>query len=245
MPYDVINLEKKDNVLIVTLNCPEKKNVVSPQLVKELESVFHSLGHHGRGVGAMVLYGGPDQFCAGLDLETAATLTDHDMDHFIEDLASVFLAMQTSDFPIIAAIDGPALAQGFDLAVMSDIRLASPSAAFGQPEITMGVSQLIDPLWKIVGLGRARELAMTGKVINAEEAYRIGLVNKLAESGELYDRALELAEELAEKDAHAMSATKKNCRLIPGMETIQALESQMATFRLFVDTRDKRKHVRD
>lgn len=243
MPYETLLLEKKENILIVTLNRPQKKNAISPKMAQELASLFHSVGHHGSSAGAMVLQGGPGLFCSGLDLAEVAMLDDHGIEHFLEDIGGVFVAIQQAVFPIIAAIDGPAVAGGFDMAVMCDIRLASPQARFGQPEINVGFTQLIDPLWKIIGLGRARELAMTGMIYGADEAYRIGLVNRLIPSEELFTKAFDLAVELAEKNPHAMAATKENCRMVPGMETIQALNAQGWVFKNFVDTKDKRQRM--
>ncbi len=240
MPHETLHLEKIDNVLVVTLNRPEKKNAISPKMAQELESLFHSLGHHGGGVRAMVITGGPGVFCAGLDLSAIDELSDHDAEHFFGDVNSLYLAMQETSVPIIAAIDGPAIAGGFDLAVMCDIRIATSKAIFGQPEIKVGVTQLIDPLWKIIGLGRAREMAMTGMIVDAQEAHRIGLVNRLVSSDDLQGMARELARELAEKDVAAMRATKQNLQMIPGMENIQALRSQMWIFQTFVDSREKR-----
>ncbi len=240
MPYETLILEKKETVLIVTFNRPDKKNALSPQVAKELESLFHSVGHHGNSARAMVLRGGEGIFCAGLDLEFMKNVSDHDVDHYLHDISHAFLAMQQASFPIIAEIDGPAFGAGFDFCVMSDIRLASPKARFCQPEIKVGIPPLIDPLWKIIGLGRAREMGMTGMVVDAEEAYRMGLVNRIIPSEHLHESALELAAELAGRDPEAMETTKRACRLIPGMETVQALTVQMSIFEGFLDSEAKR-----
>lgn len=184
-------------------------------------------------------------FCAGLDLNEIPLLSDHEMGHFLQRLMDIYGAMMQTSFPIVAAIDGPAIAGGFELALMCDIRLASPKAKFGIPEISIGIPPCIDPLWKIVGMGRARELAMTGMIFDAQEAYRMGLVNRLIPSEEIFDKALDLARELAEKDPAAMGAIKQNCRMIPGMETLQALKAQDWVTKNFLDTQQKRQRMLD
>jgi enoyl-CoA hydratase len=244
MPYEELLLEKQEEVLIITLNRPQSKNALSPKLVHELASVFHAVGHHGHSAQAMVIWGGSNNFCAGLDLKLLPELSAYELNLFLEQVESIFLAIMNSHFPVIAAIDGPAFAAGFDLAVMCDLRLASSRARFCQPEITLGVTPLIDPLWKIVGLGRARELSMTGMVYDAGEAYRIGLINRLIASDQILEQAVDLARELAHKNPHALEATKEMTRLIPGMETSQALKSQLWIFRNFVNNDSKRKDMK-
>jgi len=243
MPYQDLLLEKQEEVLIITLNRPQSKNALSFRLTQELASIFHSLGHHGQSTRAVVIWGGSNGFCAGLDLKLMGELSENDLDHFVEQVESVFLSIVNSPIPVIAAIDGPAIAAGFDLAVMCDLRLASPRARFGQPEITLGVTSLIDPLWKIVGLGHARELVMTGMIYDAEEAYRMGLVNRLIPSDLILKYAIDLARELAHKDPRAMEAVKDMARLVPGMETSQALKSQLWMFRNFIKSESKRKEM--
>jgi enoyl-CoA hydratase/carnithine racemase len=243
MPYEELILEKREEILIITLNRPQSKNALSPKLVQELASVFHSVGHHGHSARAIVIWGGSNNFCAGLDLKQLSGLSEQELDHFLEQVESIFMAILHSHCPIIAAIDGPAIAAGFDLAVMCDLRLASPRARFGQPEITIGITPLIDPLWKIIGLGRARELNMTGMIYDAEEAYRIGLINRLVPSEEIFNRAVDLARELANKNPHALGAIKEMARLIPGMETSQAMKNQFWIFRNFVNSESKRKDM--
>jgi enoyl-CoA hydratase/carnithine racemase len=125
--------------------------------------------------------------------------------------------------PVIAAVNGAAIAGGFDLAAFCDLRLAATEAIFGQAEINVGLSQIIHPLYKSIGLARAKELAMTGNNISAAEAYRIGLVNQLYEGHELLSKARELAEGLAAKPRFALLETKRLSRELIDLDTRTAL----------------------
>jgi enoyl-CoA hydratase/carnithine racemase len=133
--------------------------------------------------------------------------------------------------PVIAAVNGPAIAGGFDLAAFCDIRLAASEAIFGQAEINIGLTQIIHPLYKSIGLARAKELAMTGQNISADEAFRIGLVNHVYPREELMARAMELAGVLASKPRDALFATKRLTRELIDLDTNTALDEIGKTFR--------------
>jgi enoyl-CoA hydratase len=133
--------------------------------------------------------------------------------------------------PVIAAVNGAAIAGGFDLAAFCDIRLAAHEAIFGQAEINIGLTQIIHPLYKSIGLARAKEMAMTGQNISADEAYRIGLVNHIHPRDELLSRARELASVLASKPREALFATKRLTRELIDLDTNRALDEIVKTFR--------------
>jgi enoyl-CoA hydratase len=145
--------------------------------------------------------------------------------------------------PVIAAVNGAAIAGGFDLAAFCDIRLAAPEAIFGQAEINIGLTQIIHPLYKTIGLAQAKELAMTGQNISAEEAYRIGLVNHVYPREELMTRAMEMAETLASKPRNALFETKRLTRELIDLDTNRALEEMGSTFRRCLESDEHRKRV--
>ena len=120
--------------------------------------------------------------------------------------------------PTIAAINGPAVAGGFDLAVFCDLRICVPSARFAQPEVILGATQFFYPAWTLVGVARAKELALTGLPISADEAWRIGLINHLVQPEELLDRAMQLARTIASRPRDAVLATKRLSRELPGQD---------------------------
>jgi enoyl-CoA hydratase len=125
---------------------------------------------------------------------------------------------------VIAAINGPAVAGGFDLAAMCDLRLCAPAATFAQTEILLGLTQIAYPLYKIIGFGRAKEMAMTGDAIGADEAYRIGLVNRICPGDELLEEALKLAGKLASGPRQALFETKRLSHELLDLDTASAFE---------------------
>src|SRR5262249_10308731 len=130
-------------------------------------------------VGVAVLTGAGTSFCAGLDLNHLLSLDFEGRVAYMRSFYVVFRQIYDLRQPVIAAINGPAMGGGFDLAAACDLRLCSPEAKFAETEILLGITQMIYPLYKIIGLSRAKELALTGDTISAQEAYRIGLVNRI------------------------------------------------------------------
>lgn len=220
--------ERIDSIAILTLNRPQAANALNVELAQELAAAFQGLEDDIR---VVILSGGPGRFCAGLDLKLVTSLLDSQRVEFVELVRSCFEAILSCPRPVIAEIDGPALAGGFDLAVVCDFRCATPRSSFGQPEVNLGFTQLIDPLWRIIGLGPARELAMTGRIYGAEGAQSLGLLTRVAEPGDLRPRTLELAQELASKEPEAISRTKALFRTVPGLDLGRAIEEQVRVFK--------------
>lgn len=145
--------------------------------------------------------------------------------------------------PVIAAVNGPAIAGGFDLAAFCDIRLAATEAIFGQAEINIGLTQIIHPLYKSIGLARAKEMALTGRNISADEAFRIGLVNHVYPREELMPRAMEMARVFASKPRTALFETKRLTRVLIDMGTEEALEEIGETFKRCLASDEHNKRV--
>jgi enoyl-CoA hydratase len=159
---------------------------------------------------------------------------------YLDKVTRIYRTIWTMQQPVIAAVNGPAIAGGFDLAAFCDIRLASVEAVFGQAEIDVGLTQIIHPLYKSIGLARAKELAMTGANISAEEAYRIGLVNHVYPREELMPNARKMAELLASKPRNALFATKRLTRELIDLDTQAAFERISSTFRKCLDSEEHR-----
>jgi enoyl-CoA hydratase len=145
-----------------------------------------------------------------------------------------FIRIMKFPLPVIAAVSGPALAAGFDLMVMADIRVMSQTAKLGQPEILWALTQLTDPLWKIIGQGRAKEVAMTGRIYGADEAFQMGLANYVFPVETYFQEAKKLAHRIASFDRSALKATKDQSNRVPGMEPEAAVRTQLWAFRNFV-----------
>ena len=234
--------DRKGAILTITLNRPEKSNSLHPHLVEQLHKALEE-AEGDAGLSAVIITGAGRSFCAGLDLELLAGWSTEEKTAYLETVIPLFRRLWTMPQPVIAAVNGPAIAGGFDLAAFCDIRLASTNAIFGQAEINIGLTQIIHPLYKSIGLARAKELALTGQNITAEEAYRIGLVNHVYPPEELMVRATEMAAVLASKPRRALFETKRLTRELIDMETGRALEEMVETFRRCLDSEEHRERL--
>jgi enoyl-CoA hydratase/carnithine racemase len=142
------------SVLTITLNRPDKSNSLHPNLVAQLRDALTE-AEASESVNVVVITGAGNSFCAGLDLELLLQWTADEKLSYLEKVVWVFRKIWTIKQPVIAAVNGAAIAGGFDLAAFCDIRLAASEALFGQAEINLGLTQIIHPLYKSIGLARA------------------------------------------------------------------------------------------
>jgi enoyl-CoA hydratase/carnithine racemase len=215
-------VERKAAVLTLTLNHSEKGNSLHPEMVRQLSAALSEVAGD-QSLNALILTGSGKTFCAGLDLTILMNLKGEEKAAYLGSVTQIFEQIWMLPQPVIAAVNGAAIAGGFDLAAFCDLRLAATEAIFGQAEINVGLTQIIHPLYKSIGLARAKELAMTGNNISAAEAYRIGLVNQVYEGDELVNKARELAELLAAKPRFALLETKRLTRELIDLDTRTAL----------------------
>ncbi|HSW14669.1 MAG TPA: enoyl-CoA hydratase/isomerase family protein [Solimonas sp.] len=206
---------------LLTLNRANQRNCLHPDLIAELSEQLKSLRERDD-VKVIVITANGLAFCAGLDLAHLRTLAADDRVTYMRSAFALFELLHEQPQPTIAAINGPAVAGGFDLAVFCDLRLSVPTARFAQPEIILGVTQFFYPAWTLVGLARAKELALTGLPVSAEEAWRIGLVNHLVSAEELLPRTMTLARTIASRPREALLETKRLSRELPGQEKAAA-----------------------
>lgn len=228
-PHRLVRSELRGPVLTLTLNRPEKSNAFHPDLVERLSGLVSDAREDER-VAVIVITGAGRSFSAGLDVDLLATWGACEKLEYLASAMALFRNVWEAPQPVIAAVNGPAIAGGFDLAAFCDIRLASEEAIFGQAEINLGLVQIVHPLYKTIGLARAKELALTGRNISAREAHEIGLVNHVYPAHELLPRAMELAETLASKPRFALFETKRLTRELIDKDTAAALEEVEATF---------------
>lgn len=207
----MLTTERSGAVLSVTLNRPDKRNALHPDLVVELVQVLNEAADD-PALNVVVITGAGSSFCSGLDLGFVLEADFDSKVAYMENVFAMFQRIYTQPQPVIAAINGPAIAGGFDLAVMCDFRLCSPAATFAQTEILLGLTQMIFPLYKIIGLARAKELAMTGEIIHSDAAYRMGLVNHVCDPEQLLSRTMMLADTLAARPRQALFETKRLTR---------------------------------
>ena len=227
MNYQAIQLAFDGSVATITLNRPDKRNAVSFQLVNELLAALDEIEKSSTQV--VILTGAGKAFCAGMDLEELKSLLGKTHDENVKDssrMAGLFRRLYEFPLPTIAAVNGAAIAGGTGLATMCDFTLAVPEAKFGYTEVRIGfvpaiVSSIL--VWQ-VGHKIARDLLLTGRLFDAAEAYRLGLVNEVVAPEKLLPRARELAGQLVENSPSSLRATKK---LINGF-LARTLDEQIA-----------------
>ena len=212
MSYQTVQLTFDGAVATITLNRPGKRNAISFQLLEELLAALDEIEKSG--VQVVILTGAGKAFCAGLDLEELKSLLGKTHDENVKDsarMARIFRRLYEFPRATIAAVNGAAIAGGTGLATMCDFTLAVPEAKFGYTEVRIGfvpaiVSSIL--VWQ-VGHKIARDLLMTGRLFDAAEAYRYGLVSEVVKPEHLMARAQELAASVLENSPSSVRATKK------------------------------------
>ncbi len=184
---------KTDGVALLTLNRPDKRNALSRPLRDEIVRSLDEL-EKSDVVRAVILTGAGPAFCAGFD---RSEFEGGQMAQVFADAAAYHRRVYTFAKPLIAAVNGPALGGGCDLAAMCDVRIAATTAVFGQPQIRFGAGAAYDLMRSVLGSGAAREMCLTGRRYDAREALSLGLVSRVVESHELLDAARTLAGEIA------------------------------------------------
>ncbi|HWF38589.1 MAG TPA: enoyl-CoA hydratase-related protein [Candidatus Acidoferrales bacterium] len=212
MPYQTLYVTEIDDIVTITLNRSERRNALTPQMIDELTSTLDSLA--GRNSGVLILTGRGPAFCAGLDLEHLQSLIKHTIpQHNVDAERMALLLRKLYDLPLptIAAVNGHAIAGGMGLATVCDFTLAVPEAKFGYTEARIGfVPAMVSTFLTLqVGEKLARDLLLTARLITAEEAQLMGLVNEVVRDSGLMDRALRLARQLLKNSPESLRCTKQ------------------------------------
>jgi len=210
--YKTITYEKKENIGLLTINRPEKMNAISQELTKELSQLLDEIENNGD-LRVIVITGAGDKaFVAGADINE---LVDRDARlgrKVSQERQEIFSRIENLQVPVIAAVNGYALGGGLELALACSIRICSEKAQFGAPEVKLGIipgDGGTQRLPRLVGQGRAMEMIITGDFIDAQEAHRIGLANKVFPPEKLMDEAMELAKKIASRPPLAVRYAKE------------------------------------
>jgi len=226
MEFKNILFTVKNNIGYVTINRPEKLNALNDETLEDLKECFKEIqGDYGVSV-VIVTGAGEKAFVAGADISEIHKLNVIAAKHFSEKGQSVFNLIEKLGKPVIAAVNGFALGGGCELALACHIRLASDKAKFGQPEVNLGITPGYggtQRLTRLINSGRSAELILTGDIIDANEALRIGLANKVYPADELMAKATELAEKIASK---AQIAVSMSLRAIVSCDELAETEGQ-------------------
>jgi enoyl-CoA hydratase len=222
-------VEQRGRVAVVSINRPERRNAVDLPTARAIYDAFKRLDADD-GTDVAIFTGKGGAFCAGADLKAIAAGERRPVERE-GDFAPMGPGRLQLSKPVIAAIEGPAVAGGLELALWCDLRVAARSAIFGVLNRRFGVP-LIDlgTIWlpRIIGHGRAMDLVLTGRTIGAEEALAIGLVNRVVDDGRALDAALELADQLVALPQAAMRGDRRSLIEQWGMTTAEALRNEVA-----------------
>jgi len=241
MNYKNILLEIKNNVALITLNRPDKLNALNGETINELEDIFDSIKNNPEVFVAIVTGSGEKAFVAGADISELNKLDVLSAKEFSEKGNRVFRKIENLDKPVIAVVNGFALGGGCELALSCHLRIASENAKFGQPEVNLGVIPGYggtQRLARIVNSARALEMILTGDMVTAEEAYRLGLVNKIYPQVELLGKTMELAAKIISKGQQAIRLALKAVKATDNISLVEGLSYEASLFALVCGTDD-------
>jgi methylglutaconyl-CoA hydratase len=233
MAYQTLQIELAGDLATLTFNRPEKRNAISHAMIEELFAAFDEL-ESGR-AGVVILTGTGQSFCSGMDLSALQALADDMEKHKVlkdgvlkgglprpsdanladsRRLARLFRRIYDFPKPLIAAVNGPAIAGGCGIATLCDFTLATPQAKFGYTEVRIGFVPALVSVFLVrqIGEKRSRDLLLSGRIFGAEEAHRLGLVNELVTQEKLLERARALAAELLAVSPTSLIYTKRLLR---------------------------------
>lgn len=235
--------ERRGKVLLLTLNRPQRRNALHPDLIAEIKGALDRAAMDD-GTRVIILTGAGSAFCAGLDLHHLAGLDEEGSIEYMRSAFTLFRTIYELKQPTLAAVNGPAMAGGFDLAAFCDFRFCSAGARFAQTEILLGLTQIMSPVHHLVGLSRAKELAMSGKAITADEAFRIGLADRVFSSADLLNESLQYAAALAGRPPEALFETKRLSRAMVGEDPMSAVDHMLETITSRLRSNEHRSELR-
>ena len=237
---EFVRLEVEDGVGTIRLDRP-KMNALNVQVQEEIRAAAHEAATRDD-VRAVVVYGGEKVFAAGADIKEMAAMSYTDMVRRSGGLQSAFTAVASIPKPVVAAVTGYALGGGCELALCADIRIAGEGATLGQPEILLGIipgAGGTQRLTRLVGPSRAKDIIFTGRFVKADEALRIGLVDRVVPDGEVYDAALTWARQFSRAAAYALRAAKESVDRGAEVDLATGLEIERVQFAALFATEDR------
>jgi enoyl-CoA hydratase len=242
----VVLTESSEGILTITVNRPDKLNALNAEVLEGLAAAVAAAGADDSVGGVIVTGTGEKAFVAGADIATFATFTPVSARAFAQRGQALFDRIETLGKPVLAAVNGFALGGGCELALACTLRIAAKSAKFGQPEVNLGIipgyggSQRLP---RLVGKGRALEMILTGEMIPADEAHRIGLANRVVEPAELLPASREILKKILSKAPVAIRAALDAVNAGLDMPFAAALDYEAALFGLCVATEDMKEGV--
>lgn len=232
----------ENEIATVTINRPKALNALNTETLVELDQVFTEIENR-KDIKVVILTGsGEKAFVAGADISEMVNFTAAEGQAFGETAAKAFFKLENMPQATIAAVNGFALGGGCEISMACDIRIASDNAVFGQPEVGLGIIPGFggtQRLARLIGKGRAKELIFTAQNIKADEAYRIGLANKVVPQTELMDTCIKMAEKIRSNGSFAVSMAKTAINKGLDMDIAAGVAFEASLFGLTCSTHDK------
>jgi enoyl-CoA hydratase/carnithine racemase len=227
---DVVNIARANGIFILTFDRAASRNALSVEMAEAIVATLAEADGDATVRGIVLTGAGDRAFCAGVDLAEAQAVTPDRIEGWFATVCAVYRQIVMTDKPVIAGLNGVAAGAGFQIALAADLRVAHGGVRMGQPEINAGIPSIMGGHWMGLHLGRSvvQDLSLTGRLIEAAEAERLGLINRMVAEGEVVAAACALAAELAAKPGVAWARTKARFRE-------QALEGFDAAFRAAVE----------
>jgi len=231
MPYEILKMEVTEGIATVTISRPQALNALNSRFFQEMDNLIAEVGARDD-IKVLIITGEGKAFVAGADIAEMVGKSQEQATEFSKLGQRTFRSLELLKKPVIAAVNGFALGGGCELALACDLRIASAKAKFGQPEVNLGVIPgyaATQRLPRLIGLGNALFLLLTGEMIGAEDALRMGLVQKVVEPEELMPTAVGLAKTIASKGPQAVKLVKQVARqgFLMDFEAGSSLESSM------------------
>jgi enoyl-CoA hydratase len=240
--YKNIKFEKDGAVAIVTIDRPKVLNALNHETVGELHECFDNIKSDNSVRCVIVTGGGEKAFVAGADIAELAQLDVISGRALCDRGQALLFKIENLPQPVIAAVNGFALGGGCELAMACDIRLASENAKIGQPEVNLGIIPGYggtQRLPRLVGLGKAKQLILTGDPVTAAEAHRIGLVDEVCPQADLMTKAKEMAQKISSKAPLALRAAKESANMALSVDTETGCRHEASLFANLCATADK------
>tara|TARA_B110000467_G_C18313226_1_gene479603 strand:+ start:1056 stop:1820 length:765 start_codon:yes stop_codon:yes gene_type:complete len=213
---DLVTIERVDGVAVLRLNREDALNAITLDLARGVAAALIDLDSDDSVRGIVLSGAGTHAFCAGVDLREARGMQVANIESWFGTVCNTYRQILLTNKPVVTALNGIAAGGGFQMALVSDLRVAHPGVRMGQPEINAGIPSIMGSYWMSLHLGwsKNQEMSMTGRLMGAEEAHSLGLINYLVDAESLIDKACEVANMLADKPAVAWQRTKERFREI-------------------------------
>jgi enoyl-CoA hydratase len=235
-----VQVQRNGKVALITIQRPEVRNALDLQTVNELHEVIREVSQDSE-IGAAILTGaGEKVFVSGADIRDIRSRNKLDALRGIN--SRLFKAIEDCEKPVIAAVNGFALGGGFEIALSADIRVASENAKFGLPEVSLGILPGAGGLYRltrIAGIGTAKELVLTGDIIDASRAFQLGLVSKVVAPQDLISTAMQYAEKILSRGPLAVRLAKRSLNLATQISTEAAMALDEYAQGILFESEDK------